>query len=397
MMRVMHKPTRIVTSPGAQVAIASLSIELGAGAAPSEIRLIPAGPFRSVDGRPADVAAWVLDDAHAAQIVATVNARQSACVIDFEHQTLLSRENGKPAPAAGWYSQVEWRPAAGLYATDVEWTAEAAAMIESRQYRFISPVFSWNKQTGAVLALAHAALTNNPGLDGLTDLSALASQLFPTASLTQENPMDDLLEQLRWLLNLPVGATADDATAQLQKLIDQIKADPELAPQAATSFDLAAYLGAQGTEIAALKAIAAKATTAPDPAKFVEITMLSAVQGELASANTELAALKAEKLDAEVDKVVADALNAGKLSPATEAWARNLGKTNLAALTSFVEAAPVVAKPGSTQSGGNGPAGGTDTTSPQAIAALARTYQDEQAALGITVSAHAAVAHVTSN
>lgn len=328
-------------------AVAALSVDLAGGGAPTEFRLIPDGPFRAADGsgRPEEVEAWRLDPATAAAIVVACASRQSAFVIDYEHQTLRAAENGKPAPASGWFKAMEWREGDGLYAVGVEWTAEAAAMIAAKQYRYISPVFAWDKRSGAVLAIAHVALTNTPGLDGLTDLAGAAAL---SALISEETPhMDELLEQLRWMLNLPVGATAEEVAAHLQKLIDQLKAGPA---QAAAGFSLADYLAATGAEIASLKA------AAPDPAKYVEVVTLSAVQGELATARTELAALQAERHGAEVDRVVVEALAAGKLTPATEAWARDLGKKDLAALNAFLTAAPVVLSPG-TQTGGKPPAG----------------------------------------
>jgi hypothetical protein len=35
--------------------------------------------------------------------------------------------------------------------------------------------------------------------------------------------MDELLEQLRWMLNLPLSATAEEVLAELNKLSAQIK------------------------------------------------------------------------------------------------------------------------------------------------------------------------------
>ncbi len=61
---------------------------------------------------------------------------------------------------------MEWREGAGLYATGVEWTDNAAAMIAAGEYKFISPVFAYNKR-GEVLELLHAALTNTLALDGM--------------------------------------------------------------------------------------------------------------------------------------------------------------------------------------------------------------------------------------
>ena len=173
-------------------AVAALAVSLPDGAALRTFRLLPAGRFHAADGsgRPAEVAdGWRLDAADAAHLVAQSAGLASKRVIDYEHQTLLSADNGKPAPAAGFFQKLEAR-GDGLYAVDVEWTAQAAAMIQAGEYRYISPVFAYDKRTGQVLAIAHAALTNNPGLDGLTDLARLSAHLFPDEG---ESPMKELI------------------------------------------------------------------------------------------------------------------------------------------------------------------------------------------------------------
>ncbi len=306
----------------ASALIAALSVSLTAGAAPSEIRLLPAGRFAATDGsgRPADVSGgfWLLDDKAAADLVARMASRVSDIVIDYDHQTLYKEANGQPAPAAGWFKQIEWRPGDGLYAVDVRWTAKAAAEIAATQFKYFSPVFSYAPD-GRVLALGPSALTNDPGLDGLTDLSRAAmSAYFPQ----EETPMKDLLKAL----GLAETATEADALVALSAL--------------------------KATHTAALTAAAV-----PDPAKYAPVAALTAVQGELAAANAKLVALTASQQTAEVDTVVAEALTAGKLTPATEAWAKDLGKSNLAALKAFIAAAPVVVKPGDTQTNGKQPDG----------------------------------------
>jgi phage I-like protein len=114
------------------------------------------------------------------------------------------------------------------------------------------------------------------------------------------------------------------------------------------------------------------------------VATLSAVQGELSVARTELATLRAERLAAEVEGVVADALAAGKLTPATEGWAKALGAKDIAALKAFIEAAPVVVKPGDTQTGGKKPSAtpGAALTGEQAAlcAQLGITQEDFVAA-----------------
>lgn len=333
------KSTR--THKAAGLAIAALFVDLAAAEAPVDFRIIPAGEFRSWDGRPTECAAWVCLPEDGASIVAEINARQSARVIDYEHATLIAKRTGAKAEAAGWFNRAEWR-ADGVWLIGVKWTAAAAQEIVDTLYRYVSPVFGYDPKTGRVQSLLHAALTNDPGLDGLTDLAALAADIFNQPS--KETAMDELLEQLRWLLNLPVGATAEEITAHLQKLIDQIKSGGT----AAASFDLVAHLAQQKSKIVELSAQVAH----PDPAKFVPVAALSALQGEHAQLQVAFAALSAEVNGGKIDKIVADGLAAGKLTPATEAWARDLGATNLAALTGFLEKAPVIVMPGQTQTGG---------------------------------------------
>lgn len=154
--------------------------------------------------------------------------------------------------------------------------------------------------------------------------------------------MEQLLEQLRWLLNLPVGATADDIKAQLEKLIDLIKKDSTAT--AAASFDLAKYLADQRATVVALSA------ATPDPAKFVPIDVVNGM-------HAQIAALTANGATNQLDTVIKDALAAGKLLPVQEAWARTLGAQNMAALTAFIDKAPPLAILSGTQTNGVPPKG----------------------------------------
>lgn len=55
--------------------------------------------------------------------------------------------------------------------------------------------------------------------------ASLQITALTTQPTNQQNFLEELLEQLRWLLNMRIGATAADITTQLQKLIDTIKQD----------------------------------------------------------------------------------------------------------------------------------------------------------------------------
>lgn len=144
-----------------------------------EFRLLPAGEFRACDGRPEDVESWRLDADAAEALVSAAASRSEDYLIDYEHQSLRSMANGQPVPAAGWFKRLEWREGDGLYVVDARWTPAAAKMLTSREYRYVSPVFSYGKD-GQVNRIVSAALTNTPALEGLTDLAA--ASLLPGAT-----------------------------------------------------------------------------------------------------------------------------------------------------------------------------------------------------------------------
>jgi len=332
-MKHKQNPRKLINA-----AIAACSFELTTGA---DLQILPAGEFRATDGRPTDVKAWYIDAAIAASIIAEVSARQNRLVIDYEHQTLLAAENGKPAPAAGWFKQLEWREGDGLYAIGVEWTDAAKAHIEAKEYLYFSPVFSYSKKTGAVESVLLGAITNNPALDGMSEVAvAAASKLLTnTESLTMD--LDELLERLRWMFNLPTLATADDILTEVNKAVDLIKADNATA---AASFNLIAHLSAQHQSIASLTA----QIETPDPAKFVPLSVMQEMQ-------TQLTALNKQINDGEVEDLVTVALSSSRLLPAQEPWARELGAKDIAALKSYLDTAqPIVALTG-TQTGGKIP------------------------------------------
>jgi phage I-like protein len=333
--------------------------------ASTEVQLFPAGGFRARDGRPVGLQHWYIDGAIAANLVEAAAARINPYVIDYDHQTLRAQQNGKPAPAAGWFKALEWREGAGLFATGVDWTAAASSGIEGKEYLYISPVFSFDKKTGAVTALYMAALTNDAAIDGMDQVLAAASSLFDTPPATpspEEISMEALLEQLRWLLNLPVGATAEDVTAQLGKLIDTIKTGQGDAA-AAASFDLIAHLTSQGQEIAALS------NAVPDPAKWVSVDVMNDLRGQLVALNTKVGT-------SELDQLITGALASGKLLPAQEKWARDLGAKDIAALSTYIDTTPALGALQQMQTGGAPPPG-------DGVVALTQAQKDMCFATGL--------------
>lgn len=142
-----------------------------------DMQLTPAADFKPSDGRAMSVPAWRIDAAIAAKVIARFQKRRSLPVVDYEHQTLLTATNGQPAPAAGWINALEWREGSGLWAR-VRLTERAAAHVAAGEYRYVSPVFAFDVKTGEVLGILHAALTNNPAIDGMAALASRAALSF---------------------------------------------------------------------------------------------------------------------------------------------------------------------------------------------------------------------------
>lgn len=323
------------------VAIAACVVDLD-GAVPDEIRLAPSGVFRARDGRPAGLPGWRLDASAADRVIARMRSAVGDYVIDYEHQTLHAESNGRPAPAAGWWKgqNIEWREN-GLFATGVEWTAKAKAAIAAKEYRYISPVISYNKNTGEVLGVLMAALTNYPAIDGLSDLAAIASARFQP----EEEEDNVNREQLIAMLGLAGNAT-DEQIAQAMAAL-RAKADS---------------VAGKDQEIAALKADKGKV----DPAKYVPIETFEALKSEVAS-------LKTAQTAGSVEAMIKQGLADGKLLPVQEAWARELGGKDIEALKGYLEKTPAIAALAGSQSGGKG---GQDNDGVAALSGDAKKIAD---------------------
>lgn len=335
------------------VALSALLVDLE-GAAPSEIKLIPAGSFRSArDARPVDVPAWVMDDAIAAAVLSAQAALKGKFLVDYDHQTLRAEKNGQPAPAAGWGGRLEWRPGDGLYAVDMDWNAAALSAIAAKEYRYISPVFLYDKKTGAVTSVKMAALTNYPALDDLTDLSAAAAVIYSTPQETTMDPKE-IIERLIYLLNLPVTATVDEIAAELDKLKSMI------AGADGATVGLSALLSAKDQEVVALSAqVETQANATPDLTQFVPMAVFIETQQHLAALSGNVAEDRVEKLIAigKADgRIIGDQL---------EKYLTQLGQNNFAALSGFLDSAQPIAALSGMQTGGKIPeldAGGNNLT-----------------------------------
>lgn len=286
--------------PLAKFAALTFEIVPGADGVTTEAHLLPDGAFRSGDVRPVECKAWQMSADIAACVIALSAKKKSDTLIDYEHQSLRSVDNGKPVVAAGWIpNTLEYRAGKGLYAVNVAWTDPAKKMIAAKEYRYISPVFSYDPKTGEVLELVSVALTNTPALDGL---DALAQAALSRGALT-------------------IFSTTGDADMATDKeAIAALTADRDAAT----------------TKLAALTA---ENTTIK--------TSLAALTSENAELKGKVTAIEAEKVQAALtvekakhEEVLQAALTDGRLIPAQEGWAK---KQSLAALTEYLEASKPLA------------------------------------------------------
>jgi phage I-like protein len=286
----------------------------------SWIQVLPAGTFRARDGRPEKLDGWHIDATIAANVIAKFAARRADVAIDYEHQTLNAETNGLPAPAAGYIVELKWREGEGLFAR-VEWTERAKANIAAREYRYFSPVFAFNKTTGDVEQLLLGALTNDPALDDLQEVTLRAAARFQNRP---EEPvaMNKLLIACIAALTLAADATEDQAIVALNAL--KKKADDA------------------DSEIAALK------EKVVDPAKFVPVATFDQLKSDFAALTTKLQ-------KSEVDALVEDGLATGKLLKPQEDWARALGASDLAALKAYLDKTPEIPALRGSQTGGKAP------------------------------------------
>lgn len=333
MTRASRK-TAPITTP--QLAVCVFEIQRAEG----EIQLLPAGTFRAADGRPLDADAWRLDGEIAARVIRRAESRANDLVIDYEHQTLHTEWNGQPAPAAGWFRQLAFREGEGLYTTDVSWTDRAQGMIAAGEYRYISPVFLYLPESGEVTEILSAALTNNPGLDGMQELVSRAAARFSIEPSPEED--DTVNPELLKLLGLSEDASEEEIKAAVTRLNAQAEALAALRQKLEVdeNVDLVEH-------VAALRS---QGSGQPDPSKYVPVGVVDELRGELAS-------LRSQINDREVGELVDVAMSDGRLLPAQEEWARELGKSDIAALRKYLDGAQPIAALRGQQTGGKSPEG----------------------------------------
>ena len=328
------------------------------GSGPIWIQATPTGQFRARDGRPGDVPSWRIDASIAARVIADIRSHATPLVVDYEHQTLNAESNGQPAPAAGFIRDGEWREGTGLWLL-VEPTVRARQYMQDGEYRYFSPVFFYDKTTGAVQRLVMGAFTNYPAIDGMAQMELRAAARFVITDSEEPTMKNLLLLAVCTALAIkfdgrPETDVEKDAIAALTGLKD--KPDPIVVLR--KELGLPESLTTDGV-IAACKGLSEKAAAtitgdgAPDPKKFVPIEAVNQLQGQVTALSTTVRGR-------EIDDLVKPALEDGRLLPAMEDWARKLGGSDIAALKTYLDKAQPIAALTGSQTNGKAPVGTVD-------------------------------------
>jgi phage I-like protein len=344
------------------------------------VQLLPHGEFAARDGRPGPGKKWKLDDTRGQALAARMNdeVAQTDFLFDYDHATLSVDKHGRRAPAAGWAKGVKWHDGQGLFAEPVTWTPAAAQHIKDGEYRYVSPVLAYDRDSGEVVHVFMASLVNYPALAGMEPVVARLAAQFSPPDDPEPTTMNETLKALLQALGLADTATKDEALSAVATL-----KKPAALPAALST---ALGLEAAADEKAALAAVTAlRAASKPDAELVTKVATLS----------TELETLRAKLVDDELAAEVDDAIKAFKVVPASRQSMIELGRQNRTALSAYLKSAlPIEALAGQSRKGAHDPAGEAGAGDAPEIASLATQYQAEQAKAGITVSTRLAVDHV---
>lgn len=294
--------------------IATCSVALPGGS-PKRVHLLPFGTNMGSNGR----GPYILrDKVHAAQVIANTTAyqRRADLPVDYEHQNQLA-PHLKPKPAAGWINPGSLVVGPNGIWGEAEWTEIAAQNISAREYRYFSPVFTHDQQ-GNVIRIVGGALTHFPNLE----LTALASQ-----GATMPG---DTMTSAKALLGLD---GADDAT--FLKCCGDIA---KLTKAFITHLGLSADTGAAGV----LDALMQKANKPPATATASQTPEVLAAVEAIQAVASQAQAYRDQLSQAQVDKAVSDAMDAGKVSPAMRDWAIALASQSPDAFQGFLKTMPPV-------------------------------------------------------
>jgi phage I-like protein len=362
--------------------IAAASTLPGTDGVPKWVKLVPAGSFKLRDGRGPFRAGDTVGELQAVVDRSLAYASNTELMMDYDHQSVFGAipNVGGTAPASGWMKAIEAR-ADGIWA-QVAWTEAAAAKIAALEYRYISPLFTYDN-AGAIGRIVNAALVNAPAIDQKAIAAALATL----------NPKEDApMKKIALALGLADTASEDAILAAMNSNAEQLAVAAGLtkdAPLADVVKTVAGFVAGAG-QIAVAAGLQVGATSEQIVAAMATSVGATVPKASFDKLSADFVEFKKSTEAGKVETAVAAALEAGKVTPANKAWAIAYCTNDPAGFATFVENAPVLtgAQLGDRDTKAN------DLADPVQLAAAATTFQKEQAAAGVTISYAEAVVAV---
>ncbi len=240
--------------------------ELPSGELPAKIQLIPAGKMVGNDGRG-------FNNSKPQAILDFFATKQRDIPLDIEHATEIKGPKGEPAPAQGWFNQLEiingeiW----GAIALNVD----GEALVSNKNYRYISPAFFHDKQ-GNIIGISSVGLTNKPNLH-LPALNHEEMELTP-------------MPQIPVAIATALALNAETATEQdAVNAIDKLSNDHQLALNRAENPDLDKFVPKETYDLAMNRASTAEGELADIKQAEAEALVDGGVDtGKIAPANREM-------------------------------------------------------------------------------------------------------------
>ncbi len=227
------------------------------------VLLIPAGEFTGDDGR-----TW--NNTHPEQAIA--NSNLDNIPWDVEHATHIRGAIGEPAPAFGWVIDLEVRDGAIWGKTD--FNIDGQSIIEKKSYRFYSPAFHSDSNTGVVYSIESVGFTNQPNL----------SKQLPALN-RKDNTTMNLSPGLAAALGIETTATDEEAVAA----VTLMQSNHELALNRAQKPDLTQYVPTETHQLALNRAQTAESKLAELQNQEVEALVDGAIaDGKVAPADKEM-------------------------------------------------------------------------------------------------------------
>jgi len=322
---------------------------------PTRIHLLPPSGFTGRDGRGPYYYTF-------AELALAFEAYGMPLAIDYEHQSIGAGDKLGATPAAGWIVAIE-ADELGVWGM-VEWTSAASAFIAAREYRFISPVFEFYVETGRVLQLTGAGLTNMPNLH----LVSLNTKSAAPGAFTSQLPTTGISTHMREQLitHLKLAADATDAD-----ILAAVTASTEAAAHAKTAAE------AVGAADVAGIVTAAQSKFGTDLSTYVAKTDFEAMSVRATTAESALATHTAAAHKTAVAAAVAKATADNLLTPASASHVQEAyADKPLESLTAYISTLVPVLGKGTTEQGAHRSGDVELTESQKAMCAVSGISED---------------------